>query len=197
VRQITGGRAGIEKLYVVDRAPEILERVKVAAKDRPPGSPSVHTIVADEEYVPFQPQSVDVVITSMALHWVNDVPGVMAQCRRALKPDGLFLSALLGGETLEGLRIACARAELEREGGISPRTSPLAQMRDAGNLLGIGGFALPSVDTDSIEMRYNSAMDLVHHLRVKSPAPGGRRGAEAQPVPLPRSPSPLSAPVGS
>eukprot|EP00192_Tetraselmis_astigmatica_P024956 CAMPEP_0117695686 /NCGR_PEP_ID=MMETSP0804-20121206/28272_1 /TAXON_ID=1074897 /ORGANISM="Tetraselmis astigmatica, Strain CCMP880" /LENGTH=187 /DNA_ID=CAMNT_0005509775 /DNA_START=306 /DNA_END=869 /DNA_ORIENTATION=+ len=89
----------------------------------------------------------------------------MAQCRRALAPDGLFLSAFLGGNTLQEMRIACSIAEMEREGGLSARTSPLAQVSDAGNLLGVGGFALPAVDTDEFQIGYTDVLDLVSHLR--------------------------------
>jgi NADH dehydrogenase [ubiquinone] 1 alpha subcomplex assembly factor 5 len=82
----------------------------------------------------------------------------MIQCRLALKPDGLFLAAILGGETLKELRIACTIAQMEREGGISPRMSPLAQVRDAGNLLTRAGFTLPGVDVDQYTVKYNSGL---------------------------------------
>ncbi|KAL6961935.1 hypothetical protein U1Q18_036894 [Sarracenia purpurea var. burkii] len=90
----------------------------------------------------------------------------MIQCRLALKPDGLFLAAILGGETLKELRIACTVAQMEREGGISPRLSPLAQVRDAGNLLTRAGFTLPGVDVDEHTVRYKSALELIEHLRA-------------------------------
>eukprot|EP00268_Persea_americana_P013949 TRINITY_DN16178_c0_g1_i4.p1 TRINITY_DN16178_c0_g1~~TRINITY_DN16178_c0_g1_i4.p1 ORF type:complete len:170 (-),score=46.07 TRINITY_DN16178_c0_g1_i4:456-965(-) len=90
----------------------------------------------------------------------------MIQCRSALKPDGLFLAAILGGETLKELRIACTIAQMEREGGISPRISPLAQVRDAGNLLTRAGFTLPGVDVDEYTVRYDSALELIQHLRA-------------------------------
>ncbi|KAL5982877.1 hypothetical protein ACLOJK_016955 [Asimina triloba] len=86
--------------------------------------------------------------------------------RLALKPDGLFLAAILGGETLKELRIACTIAQMEREGGISPRISPLAQVRDAGNLLTRAGFTLPGVDVDEYTVRYNNALELIEHLRA-------------------------------
>jgi SAM-dependent methyltransferase len=87
-------------------------------------------VVADEEWLPFADASLDLVMSSLALHWVNDLPGALIQIRRALKPDGLFLGAMLGGETLVELRTALMEAELAAEGGVSPRTSPLAQLRD-------------------------------------------------------------------
>ena len=89
----------------------------------------------------------------------------MAQCRHALRPDGLFLGAMFGGETLQELRIACTLAHQEREGGVSPRTSPLAHVRDAGNLLTRAGLRIPSVDIDEITVNYKDPLDVVSHLR--------------------------------
>mmetsp|Transcript_21915 Transcript_21915/g.39069 ORF Transcript_21915/g.39069 Transcript_21915/m.39069 type:complete len:280 (-) Transcript_21915:1470-2309(-) len=167
--QLGNGRSGVERLYHLDTSPAMLQQAQdAAAAAERRGVRLPHTVyaLADEEYLPLQNASVDVIIASMGLHWVNDLPGVMAQCRRALKPDGLFLAAFLGGQTLQEFRIACSVAEMEREGGLSVRMSPLAQMRDAGSLLGVGGFALPSVDTDDIDMKYSNVLDLVEHLRV-------------------------------
>eukprot|EP00268_Persea_americana_P013944 TRINITY_DN16178_c0_g1_i10.p1 TRINITY_DN16178_c0_g1~~TRINITY_DN16178_c0_g1_i10.p1 ORF type:complete len:231 (-),score=59.00 TRINITY_DN16178_c0_g1_i10:456-1148(-) len=123
-------------------------------------------MVGDEEFLPIKESSVDLVISCLGLHWTNDLPGAMIQCRSALKPDGLFLAAILGGETLKELRIACTIAQMEREGGISPRISPLAQVRDAGNLLTRAGFTLPGVDVDEYTVRYDSALELIQHLRA-------------------------------
>lgn len=96
----------------------------------------------------------------------------MAQCRFALKPDGLFLAAMLGGNTLQELRIACTLAQQEREGGVSPRTSPLAQVRDAGNLLTRAGFSIPTVDVDDIVVQYRDPIDVVLHLRAMGESNG-------------------------
>ncbi|PKA51121.1 Putative methyltransferase [Apostasia shenzhenica] len=85
-------------------------------------------VVGDEEFLPIKENSLDLVISCLGLHWTNDLLGAMIQCRLALKPDDLFIAAILGGETLKELRIACTIAQLEREGGISPRLSPLAQV---------------------------------------------------------------------
>ncbi|OIV90003.1 hypothetical protein TanjilG_00349 [Lupinus angustifolius] len=84
-------------------------------------------VVGDEEFLPIKESSLDLVISCLGLHWTNDLPGAMIQSRLALKSDGLFLAAILGGETLKELRIACTMAQMERDGGISPRVSPLAQ----------------------------------------------------------------------
>lgn len=89
----------------------------------------------------------------------------MSQCRKALRPDGLFLATLFGGQTVQELRMACTIAQLEREGGVSPRTSPLVQVRDSGNLLTRAGFTLPTVDVDDIVVHYPDVLSLVKHLR--------------------------------
>ncbi len=122
-------------------------------------------IVADEEALPFRDASLDLVVSGLALHVVNDLPGTLIQIRRALKPDGLFLAALLGGETLTELRQAFAAAELEIEGGISPRVAPFPDLRDLGALLQRAGFALPVTDVERLTVRYPSVFALLHDLR--------------------------------
>jgi SAM-dependent methyltransferase len=122
-------------------------------------------VVADEEALPFRDSSLDFVVSGLALHFANDLPGVLAQIRRALKPDGLFLAALLGGETLTELRQAFAEAESEIEGGASPRVAPFADLRQIGALLQRVGFALPVTDVERVTVRYSSVFDLMHDLR--------------------------------
>jgi SAM-dependent methyltransferase len=122
-------------------------------------------VVADEEALPFRDASLDLVVSALALQFVNDLPGTLVQIRRALKPDGLFLAALIGGETLSELRQAFAVAESDVEGGTSPRVAPFADLRDLGALLQRAGFALPVTDTDRLTVRYNTAFDLMHDLR--------------------------------
>jgi SAM-dependent methyltransferase len=122
-------------------------------------------IVADEEALPFRDSSLDLVVSALALQFVNDLPGTLVQIRRALKPDGLFLAALLGGETLTELRQAFAAAESDVEGGVSPRVAPFADLRDLGALLQRAGFALPVTDTDRLVVRYNTVFGLMHDLR--------------------------------
>ncbi len=122
-------------------------------------------VVADEEALPFRDASLDLVVSGLSLHFANDLPGVLAQIRRALKPDGLFLAALLGGETLTELRQAFAEAESEIEGGASPRVAPFADLRQLGALLQRAGFALPVTDVERVTVRYSSAFDLMHDLR--------------------------------
>lgn len=122
-------------------------------------------LVADEEYLPFAPSSFDLAVSNLSLHWVNDLPGALAQVRRALRPDGFFLASLLGGDSLFELRRCLMDAELRIEGGVSPRVSPMADVRDAGNLLTRAGFALPVADSDTITVSYANAFDLMKELR--------------------------------
>ena len=119
----------------------------------------------DEEALPFADQSFDLVISNMALHWVNDLPGCLIQVNRVLKPDGLFVATLLGGETLRELRAALMHGEMEVDGGVSPRVSPFAGIRDIGGLLQRAGFALPTLDTDEITVSYKDMFQLMHELR--------------------------------
>jgi SAM-dependent methyltransferase len=123
------------------------------------------SVAADEEALPFRDASLDLVVSGLALQFVNDLPGVLVQIRRALKPDGLFLAALLGGETLTELRQSFAAAESEMEGGASPRVAPFADLRELGALLQRAGFALPVTDVDRVTVRYDTVFGLMHDLR--------------------------------
>jgi SAM-dependent methyltransferase len=122
-------------------------------------------VAADEEALPFRDGSLDVVVSALSLHFVNDLPGTLVQIRRALRPDGLFMAALLGGDTLTELRAAFAAAEAEMEDGISPRVLPFADLRDLGALLQRAGFALPVTDVDRLTVRYVSPLALMQDLR--------------------------------
>jgi SAM-dependent methyltransferase len=122
-------------------------------------------VVADEEMLPFRDASLDLVVSALALQFVNDLPGTLIQIRRALKPDGLFLAALLGGDTLTELRQAFAAAEAEIEGGASPHVAPFADVRELGALLQRADFALPVTDVDRLTVRYASPFALMADLR--------------------------------
>jgi SAM-dependent methyltransferase len=128
-------------------------------------STPVLTVVCDEEALPFRDASLDLVASGLSLQFVNDLPGTLVQIRRALKPDGLFLAALVGGDTLSELRQAFATAEAEIENGVSPRVAPFADVRDLGSLLQRAGFALPVTDVDRFTVRYASPLALMHDLR--------------------------------
>ncbi len=140
----------------------------IVAADAMPDSEAMRArpyIVADEEMLPFREGALDLVVSALALQFVNDLPGVLVQIRRALKPDGLLLAALIGGETLTELRQSFAAAESELEGGVSPRVAPFVDLRELGALLQRAGLALPVTDSDRLTVRYDSAFALMHDLR--------------------------------
>jgi len=122
-------------------------------------------VAADEEALPFADGALDLVVSALSLQFVNDLPGTLIQIRRALKPDGLLLAALIGGDSLTELREAFAEAESEVEGGVSPRVAPFADVRELGALLQRAGFALPVVDSDRLTVRYSTALALMRDLR--------------------------------
>jgi SAM-dependent methyltransferase len=119
----------------------------------------------ESEGLSLGPASLDLAVSALAFQFVNDLPGVLAQIRRALKPDGLLLAAMLGGDTLTELRQSFAAAEAELEGGISPRVAPSTDLRDVGALLQRAGFALPVTDVDRVMVRYDNAFALMKDLR--------------------------------
>jgi SAM-dependent methyltransferase len=139
-------------------------------------------IVADEERLPFADASLDLVVSGLALHWTDDLPGALVQIRRALKPDGVFLGAFLGGATLQELRWALAEAETELRGGAGPRVSPFAGAYDGAGLLQRAGFALPVSDLDRVTVRYADPLSLLRDLR----AMGETNVLHARPAPLTR-----------
>src|SRR5215212_3634596 len=119
----------------------------------------------ESEPLPLQPDSLDLAVSALAFQFVNDLPGLLTQIRRALRPDGLLLAAMIGGDTLTELRQSFATAEAECEGGVSPRVAPFADLRDVGALLQRAGFALPVTDVDRIVVRYDNAFALMQDLR--------------------------------
>jgi SAM-dependent methyltransferase len=120
---------------------------------------------APDEVVSFPPESLDLAVSALAFQFANDLPGVLTQIRRALRPDGLLLAALIGGDTLTELRQSFAAAEAECEGGVSPHVAPFADLRDIGGLLQRAGLALPVTDVDRVVVRYDSALALMLDLR--------------------------------
>lgn len=127
-------------------------------------------VVASEESLPFAPAAFDLVVSGLDLQWVNDLPGALAQVRRTLAPDGLFLACFPGGASLVELRAAFAQAEGELSGGASPRVSPFVDLRDLGSLLQRAGFALPVTDIDAFTLRYDSMFALCAELRAMGAA---------------------------
>ncbi len=146
-------RAGTQRVICMDTSFGMARQVGGAA------------VVADEEFLPFRAASLDAVVSNLNLHWVNDLPGALLQIKQALKPDGLFLAALLGGESLKELRQCLMEAELAVTGGASPRVSPFADAHDIGVLMQRAGFALPVVDSDTITVHYSDPLKLMQDLR--------------------------------
>lgn len=147
------GRRGTELVVKSDLAPAMARLAGDGA------------LVADEEFLPFNDCAFDLVVSNMALHWVNDLPGTLVQINRCLKPDGFFLASLVGGGTLAELRHCLLDAELMVCGGASPRVSPFADLRDAAALLQRAGFALPVADCETIRVTYRTPFDLLGELR--------------------------------
>jgi SAM-dependent methyltransferase len=182
----TRARAEGAATFLLDRVAEdfaerlsaVLRKFEIAADIGTPGVSLRHAleksgrvatfvdVALDDEALPFTEASLDLAVSALSLQHVNDLPGTLAQIRRALKPDGLFMAALLCGETLTELRQAFAQAESEMEGGISPRVAPFADLRELGALLQRAGFALPVVDSDKLLVRYDSAFGLMRDLRA-------------------------------
>jgi SAM-dependent methyltransferase len=145
---------GVELVIDMDPSPRML-----AQCDGP-------RVQADEEALPFADGSLDLVVSGLALQVVNDLPGTLIQIRRALKPDGLLLAAMLGGATLNELRTSLLAAEADIEGGASPRVAPFADVRDLGSLLQRAQFALPVTDADTVTVTYPHPLALMHELRA-------------------------------
>lgn len=127
-------------------------------------------VAADEERLPFAPGSFDLVVASLSLHWVNDLPGALIQLRMALRPDGLLLASLPALGTLGELRTALTEAEAALTGGASPRVSPFPDLRDCAALLQRAGLALPVADVEEIALRYADPGDLARDLRAAGEA---------------------------
>lgn len=153
---ILAGRGDVELLVQCDAS---CGMARLASTNGQP------TLIADEEMLPFAEGSFDLVLSVLNLHWVNDLPGTLIQVRRALKPDGLLLAALFGGDTLQELRTALMQAELAEEQGASPRVAPFVGLRDAGGLLQRAGFALPVVDVETITVTYPDVLALMRDVR--------------------------------
>ena len=140
-------------------------------------------IVSDEDTLALEPAEHDLVIHAMGLHWANDPVGQLVQCRRALKPDGLFIAVFLGGQTLVQLRAALSEAEVSITGGLAPRVAPMGEIRDLGGLLQRAGLALPVADSSKRNVSYSTPMDLLRDLRAMGE---GNALVDRQKTPPPR-----------
>ncbi len=152
--QALNNKAGITTLIHSDLSPNMLAH-----------NPSPKLAV-DEEFLPFAPESLNLILSNLTLHWVNDLPGCLIQIYHALKKDGLFLASILGGNTLHELRTAIMEAEMANPAGIAPRLAPFVEVKDAGALLQRAGFALPVSNSESITVLYHNAYDLMRDLRA-------------------------------
>lgn len=154
-------RHRIKKLTMTDLALPLAERDK--ATDY--GDLTVERLSVDEESLPFEEKSIDAIVSNLTLHWVNDLPGALIQIRRSLVPDGAFLGTMFGGDTLFELRTSLQLAETDRRGGISPRVSPMTDVKDVGSLLNRAGFKLTTIDVDDIVVDYPDMFALMTDLQ--------------------------------
>nr|XP_042909798.1 arginine-hydroxylase NDUFAF5, mitochondrial isoform X4 [Parasteatoda tepidariorum] len=149
----------VEMLYQCDISSEMVKRSNICSE-----IPTVKMVV-DEEYLPFSPNSIELFVSSLNFHWINNLPGVFEQIHKCLKPDGVLIASLFGGDTLFELRSSLQLAENEREGGFSPHISPFARVRDIGDLLNRAGYTMLTIDTDEIVVNYPSMFELLDDLR--------------------------------
>jgi SAM-dependent methyltransferase len=152
------GRGGVETLIQGDLSLGLLRQA------------GARTVQLDEEALPFAPESFDLVLGNLSLHWINDLPGTLAQIRHVLKPDGLFLGALFGAGTLGELRSVLMEAEIAETGGASARVAPFPDLRDAAGLIQRAGFALPVADVETVTVTYLGMMPLLADLRAMGEA---------------------------
>lgn len=153
VAEILHGRGGVEFLAQMEKTPELLARAKGIK------------LIADEEFLPFAENSFDLVVSAGALHSVNDLAGTLIQAQKILKPDGLFIAVLFGGETLKELRTSFEKAEIAAKGGVSPRVSPFIDVQTGGQLLQRAGFSLPVVDSEILNVEYSHPLKLMREVR--------------------------------
>ncbi|KAJ1727165.1 hypothetical protein LPJ61_004720, partial [Coemansia biformis] len=164
----------MDRLIMCEMSPQMLHRDEGTQY-----GVEVERRVMDEEMPQFEEASLDAVVSSLSMHWVNDLPGMLIQVRRALVPDGVFIGAMLGGDSLFELRSSLLLADTERDGGVAARVSPLTDTRDVGSLLNRAGFTLPTVDIDSIVVNYPSMLHLISDINAM-----GEGNAVAQRLPF-------------
>uniref|UniRef100_A0A8C8SLG8 Arginine-hydroxylase NDUFAF5, mitochondrial n=1 Tax=Pelusios castaneus TaxID=367368 RepID=A0A8C8SLG8_9SAUR len=148
----------VQRLFQVDMAENALRNTVETE------IPTV-SVVADEEFLPFKDDTFDLVVSSLSLHWVNDLPRAFKEIHQVLKPGGVFIGAMFGGETLYELRCSLQLAELEREGGFSPHISPFTDVNDLGHLLGRAAFNTVTLDTDEIQVNYPGMFEIMEDLQ--------------------------------
>ncbi|GFR67906.1 arginine-hydroxylase NDUFAF5, mitochondrial [Elysia marginata] len=149
----------VETVYQCDLSPAMLEQAAVSPDAQ------THKMVVDEECLPFEESSVDLVVSNLSLHWVNNLPGCLAQIRHILKNDCALVGSMFGGDTLYQLRVALQLAEIEREGGFAPHISPFTTVSDLGNLMNRAGFTMLTIDIDDVAITYPSMFELMQDLK--------------------------------
>ncbi|XP_055380823.1 arginine-hydroxylase NDUFAF5, mitochondrial [Condylostylus longicornis] len=152
----------VKQLILCDTSSKMLEQAEST-----PGL-KITKLEMDEEKLDFEENSIDIIMSNLSLHWVNDLPGCFSKVLRCLKPDGVFMASLFGGDTLYELRSSLQLAELERKGGIAPHISPFTQIRDVGGLLNQAGFTMLTIDTDEIVVGYPTMFELMYDLKGMS-----------------------------
>ncbi|XP_064399063.1 arginine-hydroxylase NDUFAF5, mitochondrial-like [Halichondria panicea] len=150
----------IGSLYQCDMAEQAL-----LTSSSVPGDVPTHRLVADEEFLPFSNNTFDLAVSSLSLHWVNDLPKALSEVARVLKPDSPLVGAMFAGDTLFELRSALQLTELEREGGFAPHISPFVQLQDLGGLLNAAGYSLTTIDVDEVQVNYPTMFELMADLR--------------------------------
>ncbi|WFD44336.1 hypothetical protein MPSI1_003003 [Malassezia psittaci] len=153
---------GVQKLIMCDTSDAMLRRDQQDDHKYPY---EIERRLIDEEFLPFEENSLDCIIASGSLHWTNDLPGALVQIQRALKPDGVFIGYMLGGDTLFELRTSLMLAEQERHGGLSVHVSPMTETRDVSSLLTRAGFTLQTVDLDELTVHFPSMLELLQDLQ--------------------------------
>jgi len=156
---------GVKRIVETDIAESCVKATLEKSKSLSDGIETIG-IVSDEEFLPFQKHSFDMAISCLSMHWINDLPGFLSQLNRALKPDGLFLGAMFGGDTLHELRVCMQLAEEQVHGGVSPRVSPFVQTSDVGSILSRGGFKLTTIDTDRLSVKFEDMFQLMRFLQA-------------------------------
>ncbi|KAJ2785749.1 hypothetical protein GGI15_001809 [Coemansia interrupta] len=151
----------LDKLIMCEMSPVALNRDVDQEYDI-----EVERRVMDEEMPQFEPETLDAVVSSISMHWINDLPGMMIQVRKALVPDGVFIGAMFGGDSLFELRTSLQLADIERDGGIAARVSPLTDTRDMGSLIGRAGLTLSTIDVDNIVVNYPSMLHLISDINA-------------------------------
>lgn len=154
----------IEKLTCVETSRALLHRDEDLPFNRE--IDITRDVIPDLEVLPYQPGTFDAVLSSLSIHWINDLPGLLEQVNSVLKPDCPFIAAMFGGDTLFELRGSLQLADLERRGGVSPHVSPLADVRDVGNLLNRAGFKMLTVDVEDIVVEFPDTFALMQDLQA-------------------------------